>query len=127
LVQTKKPIDDKELYIEIVVSKGLGRLTPRAKELLIKLASNAIRKKQYYAEEDRDDCRQTGLLVMFMNWHNFNPEKFSNAFAYFTEIFKRGIAQGLKECHGKRGEDKDYKVRTVSINSANQGQGMFNL
>lgn len=127
MTQTKQPVDPKELYIEIVISKGRGRLTKRAQELLLKLAKNAIRKKQYYAEEDREDCSQTALLVIFQNWHNFNPEKFSNAFAYFTEIFKRGIAQGLNELHRKRGEEKGVRIRTVSINSANKGEGMFNL
>ena len=120
-------MNGKELYIEIVVSKGLGRLTPKAQELLVKLAKNALRKKYYYDLDDRDDCYQTGLLALFSNWKSFNPEKFSNAFAYFTEVFKRGIAQGYKDLYTKKGETAEYKVRTVSIDRGSQGGQMFNL
>jgi hypothetical protein len=31
---------------------------------------------------------------MFQNWYNFNEDKSINAFAYFTEIFKRGAKDG---------------------------------
>ena len=126
-MSTNQTIDNRELYAEIMVSKGRGRLTPRAAKLLIILAQKAIRKMPYYNPDDRDDCIQTGLQIMFSNWHNFNPDKFTNAFAYFTEVFKRGIAQGFNELHRKRGEDKTNKIRTVSINSSNDGAGMFNL
>jgi hypothetical protein len=34
-----------------------------------------------------------GLLDMFQNWYNFNEDKSINAFAYFSEIFKRGLAR----------------------------------
>jgi hypothetical protein len=34
---------------------------------------------------------------MFQNWYNFNEDKSINAFAYFTEIFKRGLAKGWND------------------------------
>lgn len=93
------------------------------------LAKNAIRKKHYYGPDDKDDCYQTGtgVMSMFTNWHSFNPEKFSNAFAYFTEVFTRGIAEGFNQVHSIRGLKKGERVRTGSISSANKGQGMFNI
>jgi hypothetical protein len=123
----KLPVDNRELYVEIKLSKGQGHLTAKAQQLFIVLARNIIRKKQYYDEDDRGDCLQTAMLALFANWQGFNAEKFSNAFAYFTEVCKRGLAQGFNELHGHRGEDKDYKVHTVSISSANKGEGMFSL
>jgi len=71
------------------------------------------------------DCYQSGLLDMYSNWYNFNQEKSSNAFAYFTEIFKRGIAKGFNEIYKKKGVDE--QVRTISIDSSNDGQGMPNF
>jgi DNA-directed RNA polymerase specialized sigma subunit len=124
---TKLPVNPKELYIEIVISKGMGHLTPKAAELLVALAKNAIRKKQYFNPDDKDDCFQTGLVALLAHWHNFNPEKYSNAFAYFTEVFKRGIAEGYNQLHNKRGLEKGERARTVSLNSANKGEAMFNL
>ncbi len=85
-----KYLDDRELYYQMVISKGKGQLTPRAQQLLILIAKNTIRKKErnYNTLDDRNDCIQQGLLHMFMNWKNFNHKKYESAFPYFTEIFK---------------------------------------
>lgn len=121
-----KNISKSELYAEIVVSKGTGKLTERAKELLTLLAYKAICKNRYYYEEDAMDCLQTGLLNLFSNWYKFSPERSDNAFAYLTEIFKRGTTAGLWEIYKKKG-DPDNKIKIVQIHSANDGEGMFNL
>ena len=69
-----KYLDDRELYYEMVVSKGKGKLTRRAASLLILIAENTIRKKErnYNTTDDRNDCIQQGSLHMFQNWKNFN-------------------------------------------------------
>ena len=41
-----KYLDDRELYYQLVISKGKGRLTSRAEQLLILIAKNTIRKKE---------------------------------------------------------------------------------
>lgn len=122
----KHPINNRDLYIEIYVSKGMGKLTPSAKDMLYLLAQRAIRKMPYSNIDDRNDCIQTGLYNMFLNWHKFNPDKSTNAFAYFTEVFKRGIAQGFNELYKKKG-DPNNDVKIFHINSINDGDGMFNL
>ena len=66
-------------------------------------------------------------MALFANWQSFNPEKFSNAFAYFTEVSKRGIAEGFNQVHNRRGLEKGERARMVSINSANNGEAMFSL
>ena len=119
-------LDNKALYVEIIISKGRGILTARAKEMLATLADRTIRKMKYQNEDDRDDCKQAGLLDMFSNWSNFNEEKSENAFAYFTEIFKRGIAKGFNELHMRKG-DKDRSCRIISIESSNDGGGLYSI
>jgi hypothetical protein len=118
-------LSNNELYYEIIVSKGTGRLTRKSKKMLELLAKRTIKKMRYYNPEDRHDCYQSGLLDMFANWQSFNEEKSRNPFAYFTEIFKRGLAKGLNELYNKRGGDDHTKV--YSIDSINDGQGMHNL
>ena len=95
--------------------------------MLVTLAKNVVRKKQYYDEDDRADCLQTALLILLSQYHNFNEEKFENAFAYFTEVCKRGLAQGFKELHQKRGLDSGDYQRGISTNSANGGLGLFSV
>lgn len=117
---------NKDLLAEILVSKEKGELTYKAQEMFQLLAQRTIRKMRYYNPCDKDDCMQTGLLDMFANWKNFDVEKSRNAFAYFTEIFKRGIARGYGELYKKKG-DPDGLYRHISIESSNEGDGIYNI
>jgi hypothetical protein len=120
-------LSNKELYVEIIISKAQGRLTRRAQGMLELLAKRTIKKMRYWNNDDRLDCYQSGLVDMFDNWYNFNEEKSKNAFAYFTEIFKRGIAKGFNELYKRKGQDDNYPIKMFSIDSANEGQGMHNI
>lgn len=119
-------LNNKDLYVEIIVSKAQGRLTRSAEKMLELLAKKTIKKMRYYSNDDKMDCYQSGLLDMFQNWYNFNEEKSVNAFAYFTEVFKRGIAKGYNELYKKKG-DNDHKIKLISIESSNDGQGLHSL
>ena len=119
-------LDEDEFYYEIVLSKGKGFLTKRAEVILVKIATNFIKKKSsHYKNDDKNDCIQTGLLFMFQNWNNFNDKKYKTAMPYFTEIFKRGMAQGYNELRNKKSNQE--MVTTISIDSCNDGDGFFNI
>ena len=90
------------------------------------LAKKTIKKMKYWSNDDKLDCYQSGILDMFQNWYNFNEEKSVNAFAYFTEIFKRGLAKGFNEIYKKKG-DSDNQIKILSIESSNDGQGLHSL
>ena len=122
----KQYLKNKDLLKEILISKEKDELTPRAQEMFQLLALRTIRKMHYYNPIDKDDCMQTGLLDMFANWRNFDVTKSNNAFAYFTEIFKRGIARGYGELYKKKG-DPDGIYQHVSIESSNEGDGIYNI
>ncbi len=119
-------LSNKELYIEIVVSKNAGKLTNKASKMLEILGREAIKKMKYYSNDDKMDCYQSGLLDMFSNWYQFNEEKSVNTFAYFTEVFKRGICKGYNQLYKKKG-DNNHQIRLVSIDGSNDGMGMHNI
>ena len=119
-------LNNKDMFIEMIVSKARGKLTKKAEKMLELLAKETIKKMRYYNQEDKQDCYQSGLLDMFQNWYNFNEDKSVNCFAYFTEVFKRGLAKGFNEVHKKKG-DNDNSIRVVSIESSNDGQGLHSL
>jgi DNA-directed RNA polymerase specialized sigma subunit len=119
-------LQNKDLYYEIVVSKAQGKLTNRSKLMLETLATKTIKKMRYWSTDDRDDCYQSGLLDMFSNWYNFNEEKSDNAFSYFTEIFKRGLAKQFNQLYLKKG-DPTHQVKLISIESSNDGQGLHSI
>ena len=80
-------LKNKDLYIEIVISKAQDELTPRAQQMLLLLANRAINKLRYANPKDREDCLSFAILDLLKYWRGFNP-KYKNAFAYFTEIYK---------------------------------------
>lgn len=89
----KNYLNNKDLYNQIVQSLEDDKLTKDAEKMLILLAERAIRKLVYVNNDDRNDCLQFAILDLLKYWRNFNP-KYTNAFAYFTEIAKRGYAKG---------------------------------
>jgi hypothetical protein len=108
------------------VSKAQGRLTKTAEQMLELLAKKTIKKMRYFNNDDKLDCFQSGLLDMFQNWHNFNEDKSCNAFAYFTEVFKRGLAKGYNEIYKKKG-DNEHLIKLISIEGSNEGMGLHSL
>lgn len=112
----KNYLNNKDLYNEIVKSKEQGKLTREAEKMLILLAERAIRKMKYVDDDDRQDCLQFALLDLLKYWKNFNP-KYTNAFAYFTEIAKRGYAKGWNKLHPTKYKD------TMSIDRAGSKPG----
>ena len=99
-------------------SKELDKLTPTAEKMLILLAERAINRMSYVNKDDRDDCLQFAMLDLLKYWRGFNPE-YPNAFAYFTEIAKRGYAKGWNKIHPQK-----YKgTISMSITSGDDDSG----
>jgi DNA-directed RNA polymerase specialized sigma subunit len=124
MARKKNYLNNRDLYDEIVKSKEQDQLTPKAEKMLVMLAERAIRKLTYVSDDDRQDCLQFALLDLLKYWRNFNP-KYTNAFAYFTEIAKRGYAKGWNKIHPKK-----YKS-TLSLDknsgSSDHEGGLFNI
>lgn len=122
--RTKQYLNNKDLYEQIVLSKEQDKLTRDAEKMLVLLAERAIRKLSYVNDDDRQDCLQFALLDLLKYWRNFNPV-YTNAFAYFTEIAKRGYAKGWNKIHPKK-----YKS-TLSLDksggSNGEDGGLFNI
>jgi hypothetical protein len=126
--KNKPYLNNEELYYEIIVSKSRGILTRKAKKMIELIATEAMKKmgSRYWNPEDKSDCYQSALMYMFQNWYNFNEDKGVNAFAYFTEIFKRGIAFMWNTLYKKKG-DPDHKIKLLSLEGSNDGQGLHSI
>ena len=114
VAKTKNYLNNKDFHAVMRESKELNQLTPTAEKILILLAEKAINRMSYVNKDDRQDCLQFAILDLLKYWRGFNPD-YPNAFAYFTEIAKRGYAKGWNKIHPLK-----YKG-TISINSASTG------
>ena len=124
MAKKKNYLNNKDLHMAMSESKDLGTLTPTAEKMLILLAERAINKMSYVNNDDRNDCLQFAMLDLLKYWRNFNPE-YPNAFAYFTEIAKRGYAKGWNKIHPAK-----YKG-TISMSSSSSdredGGGIYSI
>ena len=111
----------------MVLSKGKGLLTKKAEKIFKLLGDNTIIKLKYRYRntDDMNDCLQSGLLFMFLNWNSFNEKKFKDAMPYFTEIFKRGATDGYNKLLNKKSNQEG--IPTISLDSCNDGDGFFNI
>jgi DNA-directed RNA polymerase specialized sigma24 family protein len=113
-VKKKKYMSGKDLYCEILVSKAKGKLTPRAAQMLMLLGKKLQSKMYYKNSDDKKDCLQEAMLSVFKFWYNFDELKGDNAFAYYSEVIKRGLAQGWNKMYRLKG-DKDGNFTTMSL------------
>lgn len=109
--KSKMYLSNKELYMELVYSKAKGQLTRRAANMLMLLGKNVIKKMYYRNSDDKQDCLQEAMLSCFKFWYNFDEQKSDNAFAYFTEVIKRGLAKGWNSQYKTKGAD----VQIISL------------
>lgn len=121
MARVRNYLNNRDLLEEIVKSKEQGELTPKALKMLMMLADRASTKLQYNNPDDRNDCIAFAYMDLYRYWAGFNPEKSSNAFAYFTEIAKRGFAKGWNKLHPKK------YGNTVSITGSVDSDGIYSL
>ena len=125
MAKNKNYLNNKDLYNAIVESKEQDKLTPTAEKMLVLLAERAINRLNYVNSDDRDDCLQFALLDLLKYWRNFNP-KYPNAFAYFTEISKRGYAKGWNKIHPLKYKGT-LSIDRISVGGDSENGGMFNI
>lgn len=111
-------ISNKELLQEIIKSKEANELTPRAVEMLMKMAREISKVFKYKYEEDREDCIAYSIEDCLKYWRNFDPTKSTNAFAYYTQMIKHGAAKGWRDLYPIKSSKK------VPISTDN---GVFNF
>lgn len=112
-------IDQKKLFKEIIISKQAGELTPAALEMLIMFPNELSKALKWKYEEDREDCIAFAIEDILRYWRGFDPNLSNNAFSYYTQIAKNGLAKGWKKLHGKTAN-----IRIININ---ESEGLSNI
>lgn len=99
-------INPQELREEVIRSRELNELTPRAVTMFQTMAREASKKLRYRDEEDRKDCIAFAMMDVVRYWRSYNPEKSKDPFAYFTQMIKNGFAKGWRKLHPLSAGDK---------------------
>jgi len=98
----KNYVNNKVLLHELKLSFD-SSMGPEPTDELIKMwqlmATKFSYNMQYRDPMDRDDIIQQGVIDCYAYWKNFDVNKGSNAFAYFTQIIKNGAAKAWRVIH----------------------------
>jgi len=109
-------VDNKELYRQIKISKEQDELTKEALDMLMLIAQRAITRLTFVRPDDKEDCLASAYMDLIKYWRNFNLD-YTNPFAYYTEIAKRGYAKAWNKLYPKK-----YKG-TISLDSGFDDDG----
>lgn len=99
----------KEFREKVLIAKEFGKPRPRVPEYIgeciFKIASHLARKPNFANYTFKDDMISDGVENCLLYIDNFDPEKSSNPFAYFTQIiyyaFLRRIQKEKKQLYVK--------------------------
>ncbi len=92
-------LNNKDLLREVKRSKELGSPTPEFLEMIQLMVKNIVRKLRYCNYEDKKDCEQFAIYYCIIYFNKFDETVSENAFSYFTQVIKNGLAQGWKRLH----------------------------
>lgn len=86
-------LNNKDMLAQLILSKERGAMTNELANMVMKLSFRYSQHPWFINYSYNEDMRSFALLTVVKMWNNFNPEKGSNAFAYFTQIIKRAFYQ----------------------------------
>lgn len=103
-MKEKTYLKNRVLLAEVKLCLETKKASDKLVEYFILMTKKISEKFQFNSYEDRQDTLQDALVVLLRQWHNFDL-KYTNAFAYFTEIIKRSFALSY-----------NYRTRLKTIN-----------
>lgn len=86
-------LNNKDMLAELIKSKADKKLSNTLSKMIMMLTKRYAQHPWFINYTYNDDMQSFALLTVVKMWDNFNPEKGSNAFAYFTQIIKRAFYQ----------------------------------
>lgn len=93
---------------EVLLSKGKGKMTAKLERMFMLLAQRTmlVMKSRYKCSDDLYDVQMEGLYRLLKYWKAFDERKYDKAISYFTEIFKRGCAEGYNVLTQKKRDEE---------------------
>lgn len=98
----KNYINNTELHQQIVISKAQGKPTSELNKMFMLISENAVNKLKFYNPIDKDDAIQEANLQLLLNYKYYNADKYTNAFAYCTQIAKIGYVHSYNKIYYRK-------------------------
>lgn len=112
-------LKNEDLLNELKKSNEIGKLTDESILMFQEMIINIQKHLSYKNLEDKEDCYQQAILDILVGWRTFNiNHPRCNAFSYFTQTIKNGLAKGWNEIHDIKSSNK------ISMNTED---GVYNF
>jgi DNA-directed RNA polymerase specialized sigma subunit len=89
----KNYVNNKDLREQVRLSRIDNEPTAELIKMWQEMAKKFSGTMSYKFDSDRDDCISGGVIDCYLYWRNYNEEKSTNCFAYFTQLIKNGSAK----------------------------------
>ena len=90
-------INNKDLLAETILSLEKGEMTDKLARMLMMLVARYAKKRIFTNYTYNDDMQAYALMMLVRTWKSFDPNKSSNAFAFFTQCVKNSFIQYLNQ------------------------------
>lgn len=84
-----------DLLAETIKSKENGKMTDTLGKMLVLLVTRYAKKGSFAGYTYREDMESHAITSLCRTWDKFNPERSSNAFAFYTQCIKMSFIQVL--------------------------------
>jgi DNA-directed RNA polymerase specialized sigma24 family protein len=108
-------LSNKELLAEVRACKKTGNMSNKLVRMLQLLCSRFAKKGSFVNYSYNEDMQAYAMMMLVRTWMGFNPEKSTNAFAFFTQCIKNSFIQYLKHEERQRNV-RDLLMINVGLN-----------
>lgn len=93
----KNYLNNKDIMEAVKESKTAGRMSDRLATMLKLLVGRYAKSSRFIGYTFNDDMQGYALLMLVRTWDRFDEQKYSNAFAYYTQCTHNSFLQFLKK------------------------------
>lgn len=111
MARKKNYLNNKDLMAQFLLSKEQNRMTEEFAKMIMTLARRYASKPNFSGYSYIEDMEAFAILQVCRAWHQFNPEKSNNPFAYYTQFVKNSFFQFL----GKEKRVREIRDRELTF------------
>lgn len=93
----KNYLNNRDLIAAVKASKANGAMSNELAAMLMTLTQRYARKPNWSQYTYNEDMQAYALIYLVQGWDKFNEAKYSNAFAYYTQIIHNAFIQYWKK------------------------------
>lgn len=95
--KAKNYLNNADMLAQVKLSLKKGKMTDDFAKMLMLLVQKYATKSNWANYTYNDDMQSHALVQLCKSWAGFNPAKYSNPFAYYTQFIKNSFVQFLNK------------------------------